>query len=125
MMCTAMRSAQRVFIAVLLGAAPLYTVSAATESNVSLSAESLSPGKYVWHPEASAEGPVEMVVSIPLQIAYVYRGGTLIGMSTVSTGKPGYDTPTGSFSILQKHVDHKSNKYDDAPMPYMQRLTWD
>src|SRR3546814_18004653 len=34
------------------------------------------------------------------------------------------ETPTGIFTILQKKVDHKSNLYDDAPMPYMQRLTW-
>ena len=27
--------------------------------------------------------------------------------------------------MLQKHVEHKSNLYQNAPMPYMQRLTWD
>jgi len=58
-------------------------------------------------------------------MAYVFRGGTLIGASSVSTGKPGHDTPVGTFEILQKKKDHKSNLYDDAPMPYMQRLTWD
>jgi lipoprotein-anchoring transpeptidase ErfK/SrfK len=68
---------------------------------------------------------VEIVVSIPLQKAYVYRGGTLIGATTVSTGMPGYDTPTGRFSILQKREKHFSNLYDNAPMPFMQRLTWD
>jgi hypothetical protein len=54
----------------------------------------------------------------------VYRNGVLIGASTVSTGKKGHETPTGVFTILQKHEDHYSNLYDDAPMPYMQRLTW-
>ena len=85
----------------------------------------LGPGEYVWKPELSSSGDVEVVVSIPMQLAYVYRGGTLIGMSTVSTGKPGKDTPVGSFPILQKKVEHYSNLYDNAPMPYMQRLTWD
>ena len=47
-----------------------------------------------------------------------------MGASTVSTGKPGHATPTGVFTILQKEVDHKCNLYDDAPMPFMQRLTW-
>lgn len=87
--------------------------------------EALVPGDYVWKPDAAPEGPVQIVVSLPLQTAYVFRGGTLIGVSTVSTGSPGYDTPTGSFRILQKKVEHRSNLYDDAPMPYMQRLTWD
>jgi hypothetical protein len=46
-------------------------------------------------------------------------------VSTVSTGKKGHETPTGVFTILQKHREHKSTLYDDAPMPFMQRLTWD
>ena len=86
---------------------------------------SLKPGRFVWQPQRAPDGAIDIVVSIPMQIAYVFRGGTLIGASTVSTGQPGYDTPTGSFKILQKRKDHKSNLYDDAPMPFMQRLTWD
>jgi len=65
-----------------------------------------------------------MVVSIDAQLAYVYRNGVLTGVSTVSTGKKGHETPTGVFTILQKNKDHFSNIYDNAPMPYMQRLTW-
>jgi len=84
----------------------------------------LKPGEYVWHPEASPRGPMVMVVSLDEQIAYVYRNGVLIGASTVSTGKTGHETPTGVFTILQKHADHYSSIYDSAPMPYMQRLTW-
>ncbi len=84
----------------------------------------LKPGEFVWHPEISPQGPIVLVVSLPEQKAYVYRNGVLIGASTVSTGKPGHATPTGVFTILQKHEDHYSNLYNDAPMPYMQRLTW-
>jgi lipoprotein-anchoring transpeptidase ErfK/SrfK len=87
-------------------------------------ATSLKPGEFVWQPERSPAGAVEMVVSIPLQRAYVYRGGTLIGVTTVSTGKPGHRTPTGKFDILQKRAKHFSSIYNNAPMPYMQRLTW-
>ena len=47
-----------------------------------------------------------------------------IGRSSISSGKPGHDTPTGVFPILQKKKMHHSNLYDDAPMPFMQRLTW-
>jgi lipoprotein-anchoring transpeptidase ErfK/SrfK len=85
----------------------------------------LDPGKYVWRPDPAASGPVRVVVSLPLQIAYVFKGQKLIGASSVSTGMPGYDTPPGAFTILEKKVDHKSNLYEDAPMPFMQRLTWD
>ncbi|HEY0131749.1 MAG TPA: L,D-transpeptidase family protein [Allosphingosinicella sp.] len=87
-------------------------------------ATDLAPGEFVWQPERSPAGEVEMVVSIPLQRAYVYRGGTLIGVTTVSTGKPGHRTPTGRFDILQKRPRHFSNLYNNAPMPFMQRLTW-
>ncbi|HEX8584053.1 MAG TPA: L,D-transpeptidase family protein [Allosphingosinicella sp.] len=85
----------------------------------------LAPGEFVWNPERAATGRVEIVVSIPLQRAYVYRGGTLIAVSTVSTGKKGHATPTGTFPILQKRPKHFSSLYNNAPMPFMQRLTWD
>lgn len=93
----------------------------------------LSPGQHVWDraelnqtaftPNADAE--VELVVSIALQRMYVYRAGELVGATTVSTGKPGKRTPKGSFPILQKAKWHRSNLYSNAPMPFMQRLTWD
>ncbi len=84
----------------------------------------LLPGEYLWTPELAPVGPVLVLVSLPEQRAYVYRNGVRIGVATASTGKPGHDTPTGVFSILQKKREHYSNLYDDAPMPYMQRLTW-
>jgi L,D-transpeptidase catalytic domain len=86
--------------------------------------ETMKPGEFIWQPQTSPRGPMVMVVSLPQQIAYVYRNGVLIGASTVSTGKKGHETPTGTFTILQKHADHYSNIYNSAPMPYMQRLTW-
>jgi lipoprotein-anchoring transpeptidase ErfK/SrfK len=85
--------------------------------------DALDPGHYVWQPERSPTGRVEIVVSIPQQVAYVYRGGILIGLTTVSTGRPGHRTPTGRFPIMEKHREHYSNLYNSAPMPFMQRLT--
>jgi lipoprotein-anchoring transpeptidase ErfK/SrfK len=85
--------------------------------------DALDPGHYVWQPERSPAGPVEIVVSIPQQVAYIYRGGTLIGLTTVSTGRPGHETPTGRFPILEKDREHYSSLYNAAPMPFMQRLT--
>jgi hypothetical protein len=85
----------------------------------------LKPGQFAWAPELVPSGPLTIVVSIPEQKAYVYRNGVRIAVSTVSTGKKGHETPTGVFTILQKNKDHRSNLYNDAPMPWMQRLTWD
>jgi lipoprotein-anchoring transpeptidase ErfK/SrfK len=87
-------------------------------------AASLTPGEYLWEQDIAA-GPVSVLISIPDQKAYVYRGDSLVAVSTVSTGKEGKDTPTGVFPILQKKQMHHSNLYNNAPMPYMQRLTWD
>jgi len=88
-------------------------------------ADSLKTGDYLWNPNVAAAGPVNIVVDLDRQVAFVYRGGALIGISTVSTGRDGHETPIGSFTILQKQVDHKSNLYHEASMPFMERLTWD
>lgn len=87
--------------------------------------DALRPGSYLWRPERKRSGPVEIVVSIERQMAFVYRAGALIGATTVSTGRRGHPTPTGSFMILQKARRYFSNIYRGAPMPNMQRLTWD
>jgi lipoprotein-anchoring transpeptidase ErfK/SrfK len=65
-----------------------------------------------------------ILVSVPEQTMHVYRNGVLIGRSTVSTGSKGHSTPGGVFSILEKKQTHRSKTYQNAPMPYMQRLTW-
>ena len=97
----------------------------AEEADAMVEMTELEPGEFLWAPERSTQGEVEVVVSIPLQRAYVYRGGTLIGLTTVSTGRRGHETPTGTFNILQKRREHYSSLYNNAPMPFMQRLTWD
>ena len=65
-----------------------------------------------------------ILISVPEQEMHVYRNGIMIGRSSVSTGSKGHDTPGGVFSILEKQTDYRSKKYQNAPMPYMQRLTW-
>ena len=99
--------------------------AAAAPSAAPPSPQTLKPGQFLWHPEIAPSGPIVLVVSLDEQRAYVYRNGMAIGVSTISSGKPGKATPTGVFTILQKSKDHRSSLYNDAPMPYMQRLTWD
>jgi hypothetical protein len=84
----------------------------------------LKPGQFIWEGDAVPRGPIVVVVSLSEQRAYVYRNGVRIGVSTVSTGKPGYRTPTGVFTVLQKDKDHHSKTYGNAPMPFSERLTW-
>jgi lipoprotein-anchoring transpeptidase ErfK/SrfK len=84
----------------------------------------LKAGEYRWWPELAPEGPMVMVVSLPEQRLYVYRNGVRIGVSTVSTGRRGFETQTGVFPILEREREHFSNLYDNAPMPFMLRLTW-
>jgi hypothetical protein len=86
--------------------------------------DNLKPGDFTWNPDLSPSGPVAIIVSIPDQRVYVYRNGVEIAVSTCSTGKPGHETPTGVFTILQKDKNHHSSLYNDAPMPNMERLTW-
>jgi hypothetical protein len=118
--------ARRLFVAFFLSTAPVAALQAQPgDAAAAAPIPAVAPGRYVWHDDGSAAGPVRVLVSIPLQLAFVWRGSALIGVSSVSTGVAGYDTPTGTFPILEKDKDHHSNLYDDAPMPFMLRLTWD
>lgn len=105
--------------------APAWAANKKSAAPATMEAWVSRPGSYVWQPERSPSGAVLVVVSLPEQRAHIYRGGKRIGLTTVSTGSEGRDTPAGHFEILQKRVIHHSNLYDDAPMPFMQRLTWD
>ena len=68
--------------------------------------------------------PVLAVVSLGGQHVTIYDTEGKILRAPVSTGQTGYETPAGIFSILEKNREHYSNLYDDAEMPFMQRITW-
>ena len=106
-------------------ATPAIAQGAKLSSPVDAVAATLKPGQFIWNGDVAPDGPMTVIVHLPTQMAYVYRNGVRIGVSTVSTGKKGHKTPTGIFTILQKSKDHRSNLYNNAPKPYMQRLTWD
>ena len=113
--------------ALVLACGPLQAVpfwGARQSSPASTPPAQLRPGEWIWGGTTKGWGPMAVIVSLTEQRAYVYRNGILIGVSTVSTGKKGYETPTGVFTILQKDKDHHSNQYNNAPMPYQERLTW-
>ena len=81
-------------------------------------------GEYVWNDEGAPAGPVTMLVDLSAQTLSVFRGGQEIGRAVILYGTDENPTPTGSFTVLEKDVDHESTIYD-ARMPYMLRLTND
>ena len=113
-------------LAALAAPPPLHAQGAAKSAQLELAkqAEKLKPGQWLWYPKIAPIGPILVYVDLGRQLATVYRNGVRIGVTTVSTGREGYETPTGVFTILEKNVVHISHKYNDAPMPYQQRLTW-
>ena len=95
-------------------------------------------------------GKPSVKIKLSEQRAYFYKGGMLVGVSQLSTGREGTNTPSGTYSIIQKDKDHVSNQYGDfvdaqgnvvvpnvsvkdqkppgtrfkgAPMPYFMRIT--
>ncbi len=74
--------------------------------------------------KAAAKGPLLIIISIADQRISLYENGALIARSSVSTGVKDHPTPLGVFGVISKSKWHRSNIYSDAPMPYMQRITW-
>lgn len=82
----------------------------------------LDPGQYVWASTVPAQGETRVVVDRLTQMFYVYRGQKLVGAAHVSTAKQGHVTPLGEWTVLEKRTFYRSKKYDNAPMPFMQRI---
>src|SRR5215510_15723563 len=72
----------------------------------------------------AAGGPIMAIVALSEQQITVYSANGPMLRAPVSSGRPGYETPAGIYSVLQKQAEHYSNLYDDASMPFMQRITW-
>ena len=68
--------------------------------------------------------PLTLVISLRQQRIQVFDAQGYVASSSISSGRPGYRTPKGVFTILQKKRQHFSNLYGGASMPNMQRITW-
>src|SRR6266478_2409236 len=108
-----------------------------SDPNLSRSAPTVQPPRQRTHrrskgkTEAAAketsakpQGPLIIAVSIDKQKVRIFDDNGVFAEAPVSTGMPGHSTPTGVFSVIQKHKFHHSNIYSGAPMPFMQRITW-
>ncbi len=94
-------------------------------------AEAQAPGQKGKAQQAKASPPAPVInsplvaiVSIGRQRVTFYDKHGAVAQSPISSGRSGNDTPQGVFSIIEKKEEHFSNIYDDAPMPFMQRITW-
>ncbi len=77
-----------------------------------------------YGPPRPTSAPLLALVSLKDQRVTIYDKDGAILRSPVSSGQTGYETPVGIYSVLQKEAEHYSNRYDDASMPFMQRITW-
>ncbi len=82
----------------------------------------VKPGQYLWRDVPASAGDGRVIVSLSDQHAYLYRGSELVAVAAISTGSSKHPTPMGIFQVLEKKTMHHSRKYDNAPMPFMQRI---
>lgn len=83
-------------------------------------------GSYMWDERgAPAEGPLIVTVDLKAQTLSVFRAGYEIGTAVIIYGADDKPSPLGAFPITEKDADHFSRTYNNAPMPYMLRLTSD
>ena len=66
-----------------------------------------------WWEDEGASGKPRIIVHVGEQKAYFYKGKTLVGETTVSTGKPGFSTPPGHYTVVSKDADHVSTAFGD------------
>lgn len=103
-----------------------WTQGAAPKAHLDMVAQfgkvGLKPGQYLWTTSSLVRGDTRIVVDLLTQMAYVYRGDQLLGASTMSSAKQGHITPYGFWTILEKRPFYRSKKYDNAPMPWMERI---
>ena len=82
----------------------------------------LKTGEFLWASAIPTQGETRIVIDRLIQVAYVYRDDKLVGAASVSTARTGRITPLGFWSVLEKRPMYRSKKYDNAPMPWMQRI---
>lgn len=72
-----------------------------------------SESGYSYWDDRGGGGQLRVTIDLSEQTAYFYRGNKKVGRSRVATGLPGHSTPRGSFTIIEKKVDKRSNLYGE------------
>lgn len=117
------RAAPSLF-AIALGCCATVAISPASATGRPADARQSKDKPAVTKVRSSAPSPRMAVISLGDQHIEIFEADGRSERSRVSTGKSGHSTPTGVFSVLQRRRYHESNIYSNAPMPFMQRLTW-
>ena len=107
--------------------------NAAVASNDPFTVKSILPiegtiryGEWYWdESRAPANGKLVVTVDLEARVISVFRDGHEIGTAVAMLGTRRHPTPLGTFPILTKERDNISEKYNNAPMPWTLRLTWD
>lgn len=124
------RSAGRMFFRLTMSALTVCgLMGAASLAAGSARAQTSKPAKAQAQPAAQSlpngqRPPLVAVISTGQQRITIYDRNGVVAQSPVSSGRKGFESPEGVFSILEKKEDHFSNVYEDGEMPFMQRLTW-
>ena len=83
-------------------------------------------GEWYWdESRAPAKGKLIITVDLDARVISAFRDGHEIGTAVALLGTKSHPTPLGTFPILTKEKDNVSEKYNNAPMPYTLRMTWD
>jgi lipoprotein-anchoring transpeptidase ErfK/SrfK len=104
--------------------AAAYKALAYSNAKAALDLQRADPHAQKQSVDKIPKGPLQIIISVDQQKLHLYAGGTHVADTPVATGVPDHPTPLGIFSIIQKARDHRSNIYSDAPMPFMERITW-
>lgn len=82
-------------------------------SIIARSSESTLADKNSYWDGDGVQGAPSIVIDLSEQTASFYKGGHLVGVSAISSGREGFGTPVGNYKILKKEPDHRSNLYGD------------
>jgi lipoprotein-anchoring transpeptidase ErfK/SrfK len=87
---------------------------------------SIRYGDWFWDESAAPRsGKLVITVDLDARVISAFRDGHEIGTAVALLGTQKHPTPLGTFPILTKEKDNVSEKYNNAPMPWTLRLTWD
>ena len=75
--------------------------------------------------ESMEKQGLHLVISLSRQQGRCMQGNKELRAFRVCSGKVSTPTPKGHFHVMEKLRDHRSNLYNNSPMPFFMRLTTD
>ena len=80
---------------------------------ISRSSQSTLADKNSYWDGEGVSGAPSILISLSEQTASFYKGAKLVGVSAISSGREGRETPMGNYKILAKEPHHVSNLFGD------------